>query len=194
MKAFITTSAQYFLLIFLLPFLISSCKQETGYQETAINYNFENGERSLSIERGSSEVLREDTNVLVTVDTDNISEETKNENVFFTDDRSDASVNSTNPSEHVAVVDKNMKIYWRGEAKNASGDVTVDIIEVRRKADGGAEILEAVFRDPNKDGIVIGKIKNKKVSGLEYYDIVIRVNSESPQTFVIDPKLKMSVD
>lgn len=194
MKAFTTTSAQYYLLIFLLPFLLSSCKQENGYQETAINYNFENGDRSLSIEMESSEILREDTNVLVTVDTDNISEETKNENVFFTDDRSDASVNSTNPSEHVAVVDKNMKIYWRGEAKNASGDVTVDIIEVRRKADGGAEILEAVFRDPNKDGIVIGKIKNKKVSGLEYYDIVIRVNGETPQTFVIDPKLKMSGD
>lgn len=194
MKAFTTTSAQYYLLIFLLPFLLSSCKQENGYQETAINYDFENGDRSLSIEMESSEILREDTNVLVTVDTDNISEETKNENVFFTDDRSDASVNSTNPSEHVAVVDKNMKIYWRGEAKNASGDVTVDIIEVRRKADGGAEILEAVFRDPNKDGIVIGKIKNKKVSGLEYYDIVIRVNGETPQTFVIDPKLKMSGD
>lgn len=136
-------------------------------------------------------VFRKDTNVLLTVDTENITEENKNESVFISDDRSD---NRALPSQHVAEVDKNMKIYWSAEALDPASGITVDVVEIFRKPEGGAEILDGVFRDPNKDGVVMGKIKNKKVSGMEYYNIVIRVNGDTPQTYVIDPKLKMNFE
>lgn len=137
--------------------------------------------------------VRKDTNILLTVDTENITEETKNEFVVISDDRSDPSENSGSPSEHVALVDKNMKIYWSAQALNPETGTTVDVLGIFRKTDGGAEILDGVFRDPNKDGIVMGKIKNKNVEGLEYYNIMIRVNEETPRTFVIDPKIQMSL-
>ncbi|MDX1751674.1 MAG: hypothetical protein R3259_00690 [Salinimicrobium sediminis] len=132
-----------------------------------------------------------DTNVLLKVDTENITEDTKNEFVFISDDRSESSGNSSSPSEHIALVEKNMKIYWRAEALEPQSGVTVDVLGIFRKPEGGSEILEGVFRDPNKDGIIMGKIKNKKVEGMEYYNIMIRVNSETPKTFLIDPKIKM---
>ena len=132
-----------------------------------------------------------DTNVLLRVDTENITEDTKNEFVFISDDRSESSGNSSSPSEHIALVEKNMKIYWRAEALEPQSGVTVDVLGIFRKPEGGSEILEGVFRDPNKDGIIMGKIKNKKVEGMEYYNIMIRVNSETPKTFLIDPKIKM---
>ncbi|SOC80842.1 hypothetical protein SAMN06296241_2405 [Salinimicrobium sediminis] len=132
-----------------------------------------------------------DTNVLLRVDTENITEDTKNEFVFISDDRSESSEKSSSPSEHIALVEKNMKIYWRAEALEPQSGVTVDVLGIFRKPEGGSEILEGVFRDPNKDGIIMGKIKNKKVEGMEYYNIMIRVNSETPKTFLIDPKIKM---
>lgn len=132
-----------------------------------------------------------DTNVLLRVDTSNITEDTKDEFVFISDDRSDPSENSSSPSEHIALVEKNMKIYWRAEALDPQSGVTVDVLGIFRKPEGGSEILDGVFRDPNQDGIIMGKIKNKKVEGLEYYNIMIRVNGENPKTYVIDPKLKM---
>ncbi len=145
----------------------------------------------------NSEILpveaRKDTNVLLTVDTENITEETVEEFVKISDDRSGSSENVL-PSNHVALVDKNMKIYWSAEALNPQLGTTVDVLGIFRKPEGGAEILDGVFRDPNKDGIVMGKIKNKKVEGLEYYNIMIRINEETPRTFVIDPKLQMKHD
>ncbi|MFV8838573.1 hypothetical protein [Salinimicrobium soli] len=137
-------------------------------------------------------ILREDTNVLLRVDTENITEENYDETVEMSDDRSNPSEVSRKPSEHVALVDKNMKIYWRAEPLDPQLGVTVDVLGIFRKTEGGAEILENVFRDPNQDGIVMGKIKNKNIDGLEYYNILIRVNGETPETYLIDPKLKMS--
>jgi hypothetical protein len=139
-------------------------------------------------------VVREDTNVRLTVDTENITEENHDETVAISDDRSDPSEVSGKPSEHVTWVDKNMKIYWSAEPLDSQTGTTVDVLGIFRKTEGGAEILEAVFRDPNRDGIVMGKIKNKKVEGIEYYNILIRVNGETSQTYLIDPKLKMSTD
>ena len=142
----------------------------------------------------STATTRKDTNVLLTVDTENITEENKHEMVTISDDRSDSSERRSAPADHVVLVDKNMKIYWSAEALDPEVGTTVDVLGIFRKNQGGAEILDGIFRDPNKDGVVMGKIKNKKVEGLEYYNIMIRVNGDSPQTFIIDPKLKMSLD
>ncbi|MCC8360690.1 hypothetical protein [Salinimicrobium sediminilitoris] len=145
----------------------------------------------------NSEILpveaTKDTNVLLTVDTENITEETVEEFVKISDDRSGSS-EGVLPSDHVALVEKNMKIFWSAEALDPQLETTVDVLGIFRKPEGGAEILDGVFRDPNKDGIVMGKIKNKKVNGLEYYNIMIRINEETPRTFVIDPKLQMKHD
>lgn len=146
----------------------------------------------LAFKGNYSGVDRKNTNVLLTVDTENITEETKDEFVVISDDRSDPSENSGLPSEHIALVDKNMKIYWSAVALNPQTGTTVDVLGIFRKPEGGAEILDGVFRDPNKDGIVVGKIKNKKVEGMELYNILIRVNDENFRTFLIDPKLKMT--
>ena len=135
--------------------------------------------------------VKQDTNVLLTVDTEKINDANLDVMVMISDDRSDPSENSQKPSEHVAMVDRNMKIYWSAEALDPQLGTTVDVLGIFRKPEGGAEILEASFRDPNKDGVVMGKIKNKKVDGLEYYNILIRVNGETPKTFLIDPKLQM---
>ncbi|WP_324720539.1 hypothetical protein [Salinimicrobium sp. HB62] len=154
---------------------------QTSSEELAVNFSSD-----------LSEDLRQDTNVLLTVDTEKINEGNKEEMVLITDDRSDPSENSRKPSDHVALVDKNMKIYWSAEPLDPDLGTTVDVLGIFRKTDGGAEILEGVFRDPNRDGIIMGKIKNKKVQGLEYYNILIRVNGETPETFLIDPKIRMT--
>ena len=137
-------------------------------------------------------VKKKDTHVLLTIDTRSINENNKNSMVIFSDDRSNPSENPGDPEQYVSLVDKNMKIYWSGQPADANSDKTIDILEVYRKPEGGAEILEKTFRDPNKDGIVIGKVKNKNVTGFENYNIVFRINGDTIQTFTIDPKLKMT--
>jgi hypothetical protein len=132
-----------------------------------------------------------DTYVLLTIDTKTINENNVDSKVVFSDDRSDPATNPGNPKTFTSIVDKNMKIYWSGVAKDEDSNETIDIIAIYRKPEGGAEILESTFRDPNKDGIVIGKVKNKKVNGLEYYIVVFRINGETPRTFAVDPKLQM---
>lgn len=132
-----------------------------------------------------------DTNVLLTIDTKTINENNVDSKVVFSDDRSDPISNPGNPSTFTSLVDRNMKVFWSGVAKDPDSDETIDIIAIYRKPQGGAEILESTFRDPNKDGIVVGKVKNKKVQGQEYYSVVFRINGETPRTFVVDPKLQM---
>ncbi len=84
-----------------------------------------------------------------------------------------------------------MKVYWSAVPKDATSTETVDVLAIYRKPEGGAEILKTTFKDPNKDGIIIGKIKNKKVNGLEEYSVLIRINGDTIKTFMVDPKLEM---
>jgi hypothetical protein len=193
-KAILGTFSSIFIVC--LSVLIFSCKENVDGQQkfaenTALLQNPSVEIPAINIGEISA-VNPKDTHVLLTVDTENITEETKNDFVVISDNRSDPSGSSGFPSEHIALVDKNMKIYWSAVALNPQSGTTVDVLGIFRKAEGGSEILDGVFLDPNKDGIVMGKIKNKKVDGLEYYDILIRINEESPRTFVIDPKLQMS--
>ncbi len=132
-----------------------------------------------------------DTHILLTVDTKTINENNINSKVVFSDDRSDPTTNPGNPETFTSIVDKNMKVYWSAVPKDANSTDTVDVLSIYRKPEGGAEILEATFKDPNKDGIIIGKIKNKKVNGLELYSVLIRINGDTIKTFLVDPKLQM---
>jgi len=135
--------------------------------------------------------LKKDTNVLVTVNTKEIDKSNIESTVVLSDDRSEPSENSGKPSSFVSVVEKNQKIYWRGAAKDPNSGDVVEILKIYRKTDGGSEILDKTFKDPNKRGVVVGKIKNKKIAGLEYYNIRIIINQDSTRIYDIDPKLRM---
>jgi hypothetical protein len=132
-----------------------------------------------------------DTKILLTVDTKTINQNNIDSKVVFSDDRSDPNTNPGNPKTFTSRVDKNMKVYWSAVPKDVNSTETVDVMAIYRKPEGGAEILENTFKDPNKDGIIIGKIKNKNVSGLEFYSVLIRINGDTIKTFLVDPKLEM---
>jgi hypothetical protein len=166
--------------------------KEIGEVELVVGGEVDLLSQPLSSPMTFNEPVRKDTQVLLTVDTKNISESTIEEHVVITDDREGAEAGGSAPSEHIAVVDRKMKIYWRAETLDPQVQATVDVLGIFRKPDGGAEILDGVFRDPNKDGVIMGKIKDKRVEGLEHYNIMIRINEETPRTFVIDPKLRMN--
>jgi len=132
-----------------------------------------------------------DTHILLTVDTKTINENNINSKVVFSDDRSDPTSNPGNPKTFTSRVDKNMKVYWSAVPKDLNSTETVDVLAIYRKPESSAEILESTFKDPNKDGIIIGKIKNKNVSGLELYSVLIRINGDTIKTYLVDPKLEM---
>ena len=185
-KNFIALGAGFLLISFLSFRIYTDEKQQAMIENSNIleTQHPSNGKADV--------VKKKDTHVHLTIDTRSINENNKNSMVIFSDDRSNPSENPGDPEQYVSLVDKNMKIYWSGQPADASSDKTIDILEVYRKPEGGAEILEKTFRDPNKDGIVIGKVKNKNVTGFENYNIVFRINGDTIQTFTIDPKLKMT--
>ncbi|MDT0643453.1 hypothetical protein RM553_11480 [Zunongwangia sp. F363] len=142
---------------------------------------------------GESEEPGQDTYVLLTIDTENITENNMNTTVVFTDDRSDISENPGDPDSHVALVDKGMKIYWMGQPLNSNSDVTIQILDAYRKPEGGPVILTDVYTSSSLEGVLIGQIREDYVSEPESYSIVFRINDgETQHTYTIDPKLKMS--
>lgn len=131
-----------------------------------------------------------DTNILLTVDTQNINEDNLDTTVIFTDDRSNPTGNPGDAENFTSLVDRGMKVYWRGQTKDGNNSVVIDILEIERKPDGGSNILESTFKE---DGLVVGQVTNEYVSGLESYYITFRIiNGRNTKTFTIDPKLKMT--
>ncbi|WP_373056501.1 hypothetical protein [Zunongwangia sp. H14] len=141
----------------------------------------------------NSEEPGQDTYVVLTIDTENITEENFNTTVVFTDNRSTIEENPGDPDSHVALVDKGMKIYWMGQPLNPGNGVTIEILDAYRKPEGGPVIVTDVYTDSSLEGFLIGQIREDYVSGLESYSIVFRINDgETQRTFTIDPKLKMT--
>lgn len=132
-----------------------------------------------------------DTYILLTIDTKTINQNNIDSKVVFSDDRSDPAENPGDPASFSSVVNKNMKVYWSGVAKDTTSGDVVNILGVYRKPNGGAEILESIGKDPNKNGVVVGKVKNKTVSGFEYYSVEFEINQDTLMVFLVDPKLKM---
>lgn len=133
----------------------------------------------------------EDTYVVVTVDTENINEDNLNTTVFFTDSRSNSTSNVSSPENHIALVDKNRRIFWSGRTLENTGEI-IEIVEVYRKEEGGEFILVRTYTDPEMEGFVIGDIRSDYVEGFEFYNLVLTIYGETERTFIIDPKLQMN--
>lgn len=108
--------------------------------------------------------------------------------IIFEDDRNDNPEKPGDPGDWVSTVDKNMKVYWNG-VSNPDKNISIKINEVVRKNTNQVRILKkARYSDTNKDGFVVGHVKNKEVHGDEDYRINFTINSKR---LFIDPKLKM---
>ncbi len=136
-------------------------------------------------------IERKDTHILLTVDTETINQNNIDAKVVFSDDRSTPSENPGDPKTFISIVDKNKKVYWSAVPKDPNSGLSIDVLAIFRKEDGGAEIMEDIYIEEGKKGVVVAKIKNKKVLGLENYSVVFRINEDTPRTFVVDPKLEM---
>jgi len=147
---------------------------------------------TISNKETAVDLVDKNSYVVLKVDTENINEENPDEYVIFYNEIDGVLKDANDPEKFLTKVDKNMKIYWRAEPQNENSNLTIDVLEIYRKPNGGAEILKNTFKDHEKKGVVVGKIKNKKVIGLEYYIVVFRINTEAPRTFYIDPKLQMN--
>ena len=134
---------------------------------------------------------KKNTNVYLAVDTANITQPTKDNNVVFSDDRGDPGEISGHPSTYVSSVDKSKNIIWSGTADNKT-DV-INITKVAKKpVGGGSDILKkASYTADNGSRTVTGKVKDKDVTGDECYNITFNINGDANKTFTIDPRLKM---
>ncbi|GAB2777073.1 hypothetical protein [Salinimicrobium soli] len=127
-----------------------------------------------------------DVNIYMEVDTENLNQQNVETKVKFSDNNGDRQ-NGT-PENFVSKVYRDKKVTWSGSAKNGSSDEVV-ITNITRKEDGGSEIWKKI--DPKNDGTVEAKIKDKKVTGTENYDVHFTVNGVS---YTVDPKLQMDLE
>ena len=136
----------------------------------------------------------EDTNVMIIVDTENINENNLDETVYFLNEGSTTISDSSKPQDHIALVDKNKKIYWSGKPLNENSNETIEILEVYRKEFGGERILVRTYIDQDLEGVVVGDIRATYVDGFELYNLVFKIHGETERTFTVDPKLQMKTD
>lgn len=116
--------------------------------------------------------VKKDTKVTLTVNTDTITETTKNTAVGFTDNRGDTEIPG-DPQNYVSWVDKNKKITWEALALNGTTPVFIQNV----KKDGGSAIMEQIGRD-NAHNKYKAKIKNKDYdppNDTESYSITISI-------------------
>ena len=182
-----------FLFIF---YCFVSCDQNkssvvNNTNELALKADHISNSSNMDAYNNNEQTQSKDTHILLTIDTRTINQNNINTKVVFSDDRSDPSQNPGDPESFTSRVDKNMKVYWSGVAKDTSSRDEVNILGVYRKPDGGAEILESLGKDPNKDGVIVGKVKNKNVTGFEYYSVEFEINKDTLQVYLVDPKLTM---
>jgi len=137
---------------------------------------------------------RKDVRIILEIDTEGITESNLDSKVVFINVGDTTSTGSGNPKTFLTKVYKNKKVEWSAVPKNINSNVTIDVVAIFRKEDGGAVIMDDTYVEEGKKGVVIAKIKNKKVEGIENYNVVFRINEQPPRIFVVDPKLKMGVD
>lgn len=136
---------------------------------------------------------RKDVRIILEIDTEGITESNLDSKVVFINVGDTTSTGSGNPKTFLTKVYKNKKVEWSAVPKNINSNITIDVVAIFRKEDGGAEIMDNIYVEEGKKGVVIAKIKNKKVEGIENYNVVFRINEQPPRIFVVDPKLEMGL-
>ncbi|WP_026838183.1 hypothetical protein [Gillisia sp. JM1] len=146
---------------------------------------------AIPVKNNAIEVERKDVQVVLVIDTDGINEANLDAKVLFVNVGDTTATRSGDPKNFLTKVYKNRKIEWSAVPQNENSSLTIDVLAIFRKEDGGAELMEDIYIEEGKKGVVTAKIKNKKVEGIENYSVVFRINEEPPRTFVVDPKLQM---
>ncbi len=155
-------------------------------------WNHENKDNmAIPIKFNINDLERKDVQVVLEIDTDGITQQNLDTKVLFVNVGDSTPSRTGNPKNFLTKVYKNKKIQWSAVAKDETSGLTIDVLAVFRKQDGGAEIVDNFDYDRSKKGVVVAKIKNKKVEGFENYNVVFRINEEPARTFVVDPKLQM---
>ncbi|WP_010228562.1 hypothetical protein [Gillisia marina] len=144
----------------------------------------------------NQELVAKDADVLLEIDTEDINESNLDSKVVFINIVDGVRINSGSPKEFLTKVEKNIKVFWEGVPKESSSNATIDILDIRRKSNqnNNAKILK--FSTKQKKGKKVEiKVKNKKITGEEYYEVQFRIIYEdnSTKTFWVDPKLEMKI-
>ncbi|WP_029036902.1 hypothetical protein [Salinimicrobium xinjiangense] len=131
------------------------------------------------------------TVIYVTVDTRKINEGNIDQHVVFSDDRDDPPQKPGNPKDYVSTINKGMKVYWRGVAKDADSGDTIEITGVDVKdAKGSWTLLDGVESEQGNKGVKVGRVKGLYIEGQEPYSVRFRIEGRKSE-FEVDPKLEM---
>ena len=122
------------------------------------------------------------TIVTVTVDTQNITPSTINENVVFTDNHG-ATQPTDDPENFLSVVDPGTEIEWRGVPLIGTSEITMKVINKVT----GPDIMEpGTMTFPGRDAKC--DIASSYIHGIEKYYLKFEVGGVE---YPVDPKLRM---
>ena len=134
------------------------------------------------------------TVITLAVDVDNLIADPANIDnyVTFSDNQGDDAETPGQPGNYVSTVIKGLTCEWQGVVKdNKPGEINITDVS-KKSEDGGADILEEIaLGDPFDDPKVIAKVKNKDITGFEYYNVTFMINKNESLVYTIDPRLKM---
>lgn len=131
-----------------------------------------------------------DINVLVTVDTENLTAENVNTSVVLSDDNDDSDdIPGDSSTFDIIKEGGGFSVQWTPEAKNGVDTVNITAIN---KVSGDDCFATGPSLEPGTDMWLASVVNNDGDSTLELkYDIVFNVSTSPGQTFTLDPKLKV---
>lgn len=143
---------------------------------------------------------KQNTTITLSVDTDNITESTKNTATEFSDNRGDPPTPG-DPANFTSIVTKNFMVYWSAVGKDNIGtveimDVIPCVIPLVKKDAKEKEIIKNIKKKSNNNNNWQWQAKVKNDAGIEpgdyeKYMLIIKVDNDSSKVFTIDPKLKI---
>lgn len=152
-----------------------------------------------------SDNQNKDTDVTITVDTGAVNQNNKNSKITFSDNRSDPAENPGDPTNYVSTVSSKKKITFTAVVKDTGTypDDSVAVKLVSKKTTGGGEAIlkKDSYSDKDGNGVVVGQVRDDKISGTEQYTVKVEVTTNrgngdghviSTNTYDIDPKLEMN--
>ncbi|GAB4164189.1 MAG: hypothetical protein Tsb0033_25320 [Winogradskyella sp.] len=109
-----------------------------------------------------------DTNITITVDTNGINDQNKNQKVIFSDDLGDPQQPPGHPEQYTSTVYKDQKITWTAYARNGQTPITIENI----KKDGGKVLMKDLKRGDGANKYT-AKIKDGNDGDEENYSVTI---------------------